>query len=204
MDLMRVNPEIPWEEFEKHVKDVLTTAGGSVVLKVEGKRSLGSGDNEYEVDAYAELELFGGAIVKVIIECKCYKQPVNRDLVLALNSKVQDLGAHKGMLFATSGFQRGAISYAKRRGIALVKLADGRATYFAKSERPLRSWPTDLPKFVALLRQDIGAYTVLGPDNPSAFPEWLQAPLPSPSTSHLGEDDDSRPDIDADSATEPI
>jgi hypothetical protein len=121
---------LPWEEYEGQVKNVLESSGGRVNLRVGGKRTLKTGDAEYEVDAYAEIEVFGGAVLKVIIECKRYKNPVNRDLVMALHRKTQELGAHKAMLFATSSFQSGAVAYAKKHGIALVKLAKRRRTSF--------------------------------------------------------------------------
>ena len=48
------------------------------------------------------------------------------------------MGAHKEMLFTTSGFQSGAIKYAKAHGIALVSIIGGVA-----AQRPV--W-LNLPK----------------------------------------------------------
>ena len=38
-------------------------------------------------------------------------------------------GAHKGILFSTSNFQKGALEYAKKHGIALIRIAEGKACY---------------------------------------------------------------------------
>lgn len=192
---LRKNPKVPWEEFERHVKDVLKTASEKVAVYVEGKRTLKADDAEYEVDAYAEVELFGGATVKIIIECKRYTAAVKRDTVMALHRKTQEVGAHKAMLFATSGFQRGALAYALKHGIALVKLADGAATYMTRSiDAPTRV-PDFVPNLVCLLRHAHNSYTTVGPKNPGAFREWLMAPTPTATAPEV--EDDPTPEFDA-------
>lgn len=55
------------------------------------------------------------------------------------------------MLFTTSGFQSGAIKYAKAHGIALVSIIEGAATYQTRSAFPVAATPPawlNLPKFV--------------------------------------------------------
>jgi len=123
----RTNPKVPWEKYERHVRNVLESAGGSLDLRVEGKRTLKGLDGEYEVDAYAELTVFGGAVIKIVVECKRHTNPVGRAVVESLFSRTLSLGANKAMLFSTSGFQSGAITFARAHGIALVRLDDRRA-----------------------------------------------------------------------------
>jgi restriction system protein len=187
---LQINPKVSWEEYERQVHDVLTSAGGRVNLQVTGKRTLkaGDGEDEYEVDASAELEMFGGALIKIIIECKCHTKPVNRDLVLTLHAKAQDLGAHKAMLFSTSGFQKGAVTYAKRYGISLVQLADGRVTYFTRSATAPERVPDFVPKLVCLMRYALGSWAVVGSSNPKEFREWVLAPNPVPSDEEPADD----------------
>jgi hypothetical protein len=67
------------------------------------------------------------------VECKHDKSRVKRDRVQELWAKIQSVGAHKGILFATAGFQSGAIEFAKSHGIALVEIADGRSSYVVKT-----------------------------------------------------------------------
>jgi hypothetical protein len=40
-----------------------------------------------------------------------------------LASKIQDTSAHKGIVFSTSGFQKGALEYAKAHGISAVSVS---------------------------------------------------------------------------------
>ncbi|RKH19144.1 restriction endonuclease [Corallococcus sp. CA047B] len=116
---------VAWEEYERQVNRVLQSARHKMDVRILGKSTLKtSADEEYEVDVYAEFELFGGAKIKVIVECKHYNRRVERERVMSLHRKTQELGAHKAMLFSVSGFQKGAIEYARKHGIALVQLTD--------------------------------------------------------------------------------
>ncbi|WP_460948354.1 restriction endonuclease [Spirosoma daeguense] len=74
-----------------------------------------------------------GGRITVLAECKKYKTPVKREKVEILYSRLQSLGAHKGMIFSTSGFQLGAIEFAAKHGIALVRLREGKFSYETKS-----------------------------------------------------------------------
>ena len=43
----------------------------------------------------------------VFVECKHLRRPVERDAMLILLQKLHSVGAHKGIVFSTSGFQAG-------------------------------------------------------------------------------------------------
>lgn len=49
----------------------------------------------------------------MLVECKKYDKPVGRDKVEILANRLQSIGAQKGILISTSGFQSGAARYAK-------------------------------------------------------------------------------------------
>lgn len=122
------------DEFEEYVRDELRRTGrGLKSLKVEGKEEIPGSDGDYEIDASATFEAFG-AEFKVVVECKRHSRPIARDFVLTLKGKVDALGAHKGMMFSTSGFQKGAIEYAQAHGIALFHVDNGSTSLLAKSE----------------------------------------------------------------------
>jgi restriction system protein len=86
-------------------------------------------DSTYQMDVLAKFQAIAGAEFIVLIECKKYRNAVERELVQVLHDKVRSVGAHKGMLFTTTGFQSGAVKYARVNGIALVSIIDGAATY---------------------------------------------------------------------------
>lgn len=125
--------DISPEEYEREVVSWLRAAKQTLVaFDVRHHDRVQGSSGEYEFDAVAEFQVFDGAVITVLVECKRHLSPVKRDAVLALESKLRDVGAHKAMLFSTAGFQRGALEYAAQRGIATVTFIDGRLTYETK------------------------------------------------------------------------
>ena len=126
-------PRISPRDFELRVKEVLDRDGFAIPsYRSEHLEVVAASDGEYEFDVTARFSALGVDFV-VVVECKAYKASVKRDEVQKLLMKMQSVGAHKGILFSTSGFQSGAIKFAKAHGIALIQLADGRSRYFAKA-----------------------------------------------------------------------
>jgi restriction system protein len=81
---------------------------------------------------------------------------VEREDVQILADKVRAAGAQKGILFATNGFQRGALEYARAHGIALVRVVDGALTYETRADPPAGPRPApppwaNIPPFVGQL-----------------------------------------------------
>jgi len=60
----------------------------------------------------------------VIAECKYWNSPVERLHIDALATAIQDVGASRGVLFSTKGFQSGAITQAKQNNIDLFTVRD--------------------------------------------------------------------------------
>jgi restriction system protein len=145
------NLEITATEFERLVRDWILKQGGELtLLEVTHDVKVEAYDSTYQIDVLAKFQAFAGAEFTVLIECKKYRSAVERELVQVLHDKVRSLGAHKGMLFTTSGFQSGAIKYAKAHGIALVSIIDGAATYQTRSAFPVAAKPpawVNLPRF---------------------------------------------------------
>jgi len=116
----------------------------------------------------------------VLIECKRYNRPVEREVILSLNSKLHDVGAHKAMIFSTSGFQKGALEYAAAHGIATITFIDGKSTY---ETRAMNSQPVEpppwiyFPKYSGLFLnyQDNRLYTsLIKEDNLEPIQVWLR------------------------------
>ena len=122
-------------EFEKYCKDILLGYAEEEKLPnfaITHNVKLPAYDGTYQIDLYATFTALGTEI-KVICECKRHKNPVKRNTVADLAAKVRSLGAQKGILLSTSGFQSGAIQYAKEHGIALIKVEDYNFEYLSHS-----------------------------------------------------------------------
>jgi len=81
---------------------------------------------EHQIDVYAEYRA-SLHVSKVIVECKSYDKPIDKDVVMKLIHEVDDLGVDKGVLITTSYFTPDAISTAQGYNIELwdgVKLKE--------------------------------------------------------------------------------
>jgi hypothetical protein len=80
-------------------------------------------DGIYIMDVTARFQLAGMNFL-ILFECKRHKDPVKRSDVQVLLTKLQSTGAQKGVVVAATGFQSGALEFAKAHGIACVRLVD--------------------------------------------------------------------------------
>ena len=102
-------------------------------FSIQHNVSIPADDGTYQIDVYARF-IAMGVEFKVIAECKRYSSPVSREKVAVLADKVKSLGAHKGIMISTCGFQSGAYEYAKKHGIALLQVINRNVMqkYYAK------------------------------------------------------------------------
>ncbi|WP_444935245.1 restriction endonuclease [Microbulbifer sp. JMSA004] len=147
------NPEdLSPEEFELLVKEWFESCKGELSSFNATQRQIKSGyDGDYEIDVAISFEIFGGAKIDVIVECKKYKNPVGRDLIQILKDKKNSTGSHKAILITTSTFQSGAIEYAAKNGIALMEVVNGAAMFIQASAASARELPSIPDKLAALV-----------------------------------------------------
>lgn len=88
-----------------------------------GKKYLGKSGHNHQIDVSAELKLAGIKIL-ILVECKLYSKKVGIDDILEFATRMDDIGAHKGIIVTTVGFQKGTAKIAKSKGIALVVACD--------------------------------------------------------------------------------
>lgn len=116
-------------------------------------------DGTYQIDVYARF-IAMGVEFKVITECKRYSSPVSREKVAVLADKVKSLGAHKGIMISTCGFQIGAYELAKKHGIALLQVIDKNVLHVMNAANPeteeqkreiylMIDWHNRLPQYYA-------------------------------------------------------
>ncbi len=134
MEIKGYNTEISPTEFEKLVKDYFLEIGDQLKnFQAEHNVKLESNDGNYQIDVYAEFEAINTNI-KVLVECKKHKNKIKRETVQILYDKLRATGTHKGIIFSTSGFQSGTYKYARKHGIALITVIEGKLTVHTKSK----------------------------------------------------------------------
>jgi len=120
------------KEFEEVVRRFLHVLGDELeAFDANQREKLESTDGTYEIDVTARFHALGFHFL-VLIECKKQQRPVEREVVQILYDRIRAVGAHKGIVFSTGGFQSGAIRYAREHGIALVTVAPGDMIYKVK------------------------------------------------------------------------
>lgn len=147
------NPKLSPKAFELLVKTQLDLMGGNLTdYRSSHRETISSVDGDYEFDVVCRFTAFEISFT-MLAECKAYTKRVEREKVQALLAKLHSVGAQKGVLFSTSGFQSGAIKFGTAHGIALVRFTDGRSTYLAKAHRPdgeLIPWE-EMPDYISEL-----------------------------------------------------
>ena len=129
---MNITPE----DYERYVKDWFDGLGYSLTGYESEHRSIATvPDGNYEIDIDITYEALG-VTFRVLVECKRYSSKVKREVVQLLHQKLQSIGAHKGIVCCTSGFQKGALKYAKNHGIACIEVVPGETTFHTKSAEP--------------------------------------------------------------------
>lgn len=171
-------------EFEEFVADVLNAAGAHAEsFGVQAHETLHGPDGSYEFDAVATYKVLGMPHI-LLVEAKRHKNPIKRELVQALHTKLQSVGAHKALMVSAGRYQSGAVRYALAHGIALATVSEGRFTFEAKAigDRPVLT-PEAAAEFgiepIAAMANHSGSGTPsirgfrLSPQHGDMLLEWL-------------------------------
>lgn len=132
------NPK--WRRFEKLVSAIHKIQSDDTNVtyddKIIGKRT----GRERQIDISIKFNHLYYSYL-LIIECKDYKSPVPITAVEAFRTKLEDVGADKGVMVSSSGFQQGAVETAKAYGIELFTLTEEKSDW----TRRLREFKIALP-----------------------------------------------------------
>jgi len=124
------------EEYERYVKDWFDGLGYPLNhYQSKHRNIIRVPDGDYEIDIDITYEVLG-VTFRILVECKKYSSKIKREVVQLLHQKIQTIGAHKGVICSTSGFQNGALKYAKMHGIACIQVVPGETTFHTKSVGP--------------------------------------------------------------------
>ena len=164
---MDTDPKAPWNprvgasicptDFEKLVERWLRGYADheGYPYTVEHLGRISGDGGTYVIDVLFRFSILGGVELVVLVECKHQRRPVERQDLMVLESKLRSTSASKGILVSTSGFQSGAIEFARSRKIATVIAADHSWTHLTKSFRttsfPAQHSPNEVEQYVGIL-----------------------------------------------------
>lgn len=181
-------------EFEKYVYRLVKLLGRDLRdLKVELLEKIEGYDGEYTFDVTARFRGFGELQFLTLFECKKYKDknPVERAEVQELYAKMHSVGAQKAVMVSTSGYQSGAVRYAKTHGIATVQVVDQALRYLTNSAKGalLVPYPLVRGRYATWLHRDEedGIKIDVAELHPDLIRQVLGLSLPGGSIVHEGD-----------------
>ena len=128
---------IGWEEFEHFVQKLyeddpnLTTKHNVTLIGKSGAK------RQIDVLVTQKTKM---TTMTTIVECKRWKQKVNRGIIDIVSSAIEDLNANKGVVFTTSGYEEGAIEYAKYKNIDIFLVRDLYEEEWGRPGRYIQFW----------------------------------------------------------------
>ena len=125
-------------EFEKFCMETLRSYAEQESLldfQIKHNQKIDTYDSTYQIDVLAEYTALGCKNT-VVVECKKHSRSIERAVVAELYSKLQSIGAQKGILISTSGFQSDAVRFANTHGIALWQICDRIIKHISASASP--------------------------------------------------------------------
>lgn len=113
-----------FEKFTKSLYEKLLNQHSLKNLRVEHDILLrGTTGQEHQIDVYWEFEL-AGITHKVAVECKDYKSAVSVGKIRDFSAVLDYIGGIKGIFLTKQGYQSGALTFAKGKGISLKIVKD--------------------------------------------------------------------------------
>ena len=119
--------KLDWKQYEAIAKYIYETLGRQSGVKIKGYGSnykvTGKSGVAHQIDILT-THSDGIHEYQTAIECKYWKEKINKDIVMKISGIIEDAGINKGVIVSKSGFTQDGIDYAKHRNIGLVELRE--------------------------------------------------------------------------------
>ncbi|MDP2692914.1 MAG: restriction endonuclease [bacterium] len=127
MNMMPFKKELDWKKYESLTKYIYETLGKESGVKIEGYgnncKVIGKSGVCHQIDVLTSHS-DGIHKYRTAIECKYWKEKINKDIVMKVASIIEDAHLNKGVIVSKNGFTTDGISYAKSKNIGLVELRE--------------------------------------------------------------------------------
>jgi hypothetical protein len=118
---------LDWQTYESITKYIYESLGQRSGVKIVGYGSTckkkGKSGVSHQIDVITS-HTDGIHSYETAIECKYWKDKVNKETVMKLSETIEDTGKSKGIIVSKNGFTQDGIEYAKYRNIGLVELRE--------------------------------------------------------------------------------
>ncbi len=118
---------LDWKKYESITKYIYQTLGEKSGVKIKGYgntcKVIGKSGVSHQIDVLASHS-DGIHTYETAIECKYWKEKINKDIVMKVSEIIVDANINKGIIVSKNGFTQDGIDYAKYRNIELVELRE--------------------------------------------------------------------------------
>lgn len=118
---------LDWKKYESITKYIYETLGKESGVEIEcygnNCKVIGKSEVKHQIDVLT-VHSDGIHNYKTAIECKYWKDKINKDIVMKVSEIIEDAGINKGVIVSKKGFTPDGISYAKYKNIGLVELRE--------------------------------------------------------------------------------
>lgn len=119
--------ELDWKKYEAITKYIYETLGRQSGVKVDRFGSsckvTGKSGVAHQIDVLTSHS-DGIHSYRTAIECKYWKEKINKDIVMKVAEIVADTGINKGVIVSKNGFTPDGFEYARYKNIGLVELRE--------------------------------------------------------------------------------
>lgn len=112
-----------WKEFEQLTYNLQKQLTQDAEVVADEKIKGANSETERQIDILIKKRVAQYEI-KVIIECKDYKRPVDVQKVESFVTKLKDVKANKGAIVSSKGFSKAALKLAEKYGIDTFRFVD--------------------------------------------------------------------------------
>lgn len=116
-----------WKTYESITKYIYETLGSATGVKVLGHghtcKLTGKSGVDHQIDILT-AHSDGVHSYRTAIECKYWKEKINKEIVMKIAHIIEDAGIEKGVIVARNGFTEDGAQFAKHKNIALVQLRE--------------------------------------------------------------------------------
>lgn len=131
---------LDWKTYESITKYIYETLGKQSGVKISGYGNscnvTGKSGVSHQIDVLT-THSDGIHTYETAIECKYWKDKVNKDIVMKLSETIADTGINKGIIVSKNGFTQDGVEYAKYRNIGLVELREIEEKDFDKNPKEI-------------------------------------------------------------------
>lgn len=124
---MREENSLDWMKYESITRYIYETLGEKNGVKIKGYgntcKVIGKSGVSHQIDVLTSHS-DGIHSYETAIECKYWKEKVNKDIVMKVSEIIEDANIHKGVIVSKNGFTQDGVDYAKYRNIGLVELRE--------------------------------------------------------------------------------